>query len=240
MAASAGRGRLDRIDRRDAASLTAVAIEMLWVSILMGPVVNANDDMPLDDPPVGLLAFAAVYALPAALGVIGFARRRPEPRFAAGLLCLGLAPTAFSGVALPLILPGVLFLVSAVDQRWTRRAGLALLLAPLLLGASSWVAVVGQREEVCFIVRTTATGRQLEIVDPSDPRSPAGVTSDGDGGGLRVESSGDVASGGCTSVLSESGSVIGLALLATALTLSALADRGRPTTRYARAPEVPA
>ena len=125
-----------------------MGIELLWVSILVGPVVTANDDMPVDDPPIGLVAFAAVYALPAALGVIGIARRRPEPRFAAGLLCLGLALTAFSGVALPLILPGVLFLVSAVDRHWTRRAGLALLLAPLLLGAShtsgrAWAAWVG-------------------------------------------------------------------------------------------------
>ena len=196
--------------------------------------------MPVDDPPLGLAAFAAVYALPAALGAIGFARRRPEPRLVAGLLCLGLALTAFSGVALPLILPGALFLVAAVDPRWTRRASMTLLFAPLLLGGLSWGTVVAQREQVCYVVRTTATGRQAEIVDPSDPRSPIQVTSHGNGSGFSLESSSGIEGGGCTFLLSERGSMIGFALLATALTLSALADRGGRTTRYAPVPGAPA
>lgn len=140
---------------------------------------------------IGDVALAALVGAPAMLGLIG-ARGRDTLLLPAGVLSIVLALTFLSGAGLPLIVPGVLYLI-AFSRRAERRVSGSAVLIPIVLVIAAFAALlVGSYRTVCWREIRHADGRTVVIRDRAAER----LSGDGSFGSGRLGN--EVVSAGCT------------------------------------------
>ena len=137
----------------------------------------------LSEPPersvewLGDLALAAVYAVPAVLALVGL-RGRPSLLAAGGVLGIALAFTAFSGVALVLVVPSALYLVGYGKAPGTgakfRIPPLLVLLLTLALGVGALFVLFAHNDPICWAVRNTAAGKVYVELPASEFQTQSG------------------------------------------------------------------
>jgi hypothetical protein len=118
------------------------------IALVLSALVIANSNGVLDGPWTYLPTITAV-TMPAVLGAIGL--RRPRVLLAAATMSLPLAGLSLTGATLPLIVPGVLYLVGyARSSSHDSPAGAVLIgLLGLGLGLSAFIPLTTTGEEVC-------------------------------------------------------------------------------------------
>jgi hypothetical protein len=140
---------------------------------------------------IGDLALAALVGAPAMLGLIG-ALGHESLLLPAGVLSVVLALTFLSGAGLPLIVPGVLYLI-AFARRVERRVSTPAVLVPIVLVIGAFAALLfGSYRTVCWREIRQADGRTVVIRDRAAER----LSGDGSFGSARLGN--EVVSAGCT------------------------------------------
>ncbi len=140
---------------------------------------------------IGDLALAALVGAPALLGFMG-SRGRETLLLPAGVLSVVLALTFLSGAGLPLIVPGVLYLI-AFARRSDRRTSTAAALIPVALVVGAFVALlIGSYLTVCWRETRLRDGRTEVTRDRAAER----LSQDGSFSSGRLGN--EVVSAGCT------------------------------------------
>lgn len=140
---------------------------------------------------IGDLALAAVVGAPAVLGFLG-ARGREALLLPAAVLSIALSLTFLSGAGLPLIVPGVLYLISFV-RRSERRTPAPAVLVPIVLVVGAFAALlIGSYRVVCWKVTRSADGTAIVKRDRASERLS------GDGSYQSARLGNDVVEAGCT------------------------------------------
>ena len=118
------------------------------IALVLSVLVIANSNGVVDGPLTYLPIITAVTT-PAVLGAIGL--RRPRVLLAAGTMSLPLAGLSLAGATLPLIVPGVLYLVGYARSSPHDSPARAVLigLLGLGLGLSAFIPLITTGEEVC-------------------------------------------------------------------------------------------
>jgi hypothetical protein len=164
---------------------------------------------------LGALWLTVALAMPGAIAAIAASRRSGALLIAAGILCLGQAFIAFSGVTLPFIAPAI-YLVAlgagTAPSRHTDRERLVGL-GVLVLMAAAWAATLGLTETTCWVA-TRGPGDQL--VYTGVPATAADAV---------VLDATKVAAGCDGGSLSTAGFTLGMILAATAIALAAWGTR---------------
>ena len=149
---------MTRIDPTSIAKLGSLT--QLVFAVLLGTLASAAPDPGF--LPRGVVLFIG-FAMPAAVGALGVARRRPALLGAAGLTSFVGAFIAFSGVTLIFLFPAVLFVYGAVQLQASApprrddsiaggivRGAAALAIAAMLLGAGASALLI--TDEGCWAV----------------------------------------------------------------------------------------
>jgi hypothetical protein len=229
-----------RAPRRAGASPTAV----LGISLnVLAALVFGSLHLLLEAPPLrtlawpGAVAFAAAYAVPAALAAVALRGQRPAALLGAGLVGLPLAFTAMSGISLVLVLPAACYLIAYAA--WTPRpplragavAGIAAILAA---GAAALVLLfaspIGEPKGYCYSWTEDLAGRRT--YSPARPADPGAteLRSEPGGPGVRVGGS------SCTSdVIAPAEAALGLGAAVAAFAVGLRLPRA-PATRSAATP----
>jgi hypothetical protein len=144
------------------------------------------------------VALFILFAIPAAIALIGALTRQRSLLVAAGLVCLLQSYVSFSLVTLGFMVPALLLLTLGGGGAWpavareTRRSvAAAVVVIVVTLGA--WVATLGMTEEVCWsATRAPDGGLTYERVRVADVMTvpPGGFASGCDGGTLTAEGMG--------------------------------------------------
>jgi hypothetical protein len=138
------------------------------------------------DHPIRSLPFVALVSLPVALGTIGL--RRPTALLAAGALSMPLSLLSLAGATLPLLIPGVLYLVAygRAHVGQTRVPAGLILLFVIASAAVSFVLTMSNAETVCTETVVRANGERSTRDVPEDG---AHVLTTGGGGPQVVSTS---------------------------------------------------
>jgi hypothetical protein len=108
--------------------------------------------------PLDPVAFGSIYGIPGLFALAG-SRRRPAMYLAAGIIAPLLAFTAFSGVALPLFIPGCMALV-AYGRRAGEYQGVApdaiVALVSVIIGLASFAALFLHQDSRCVSTTTSS------------------------------------------------------------------------------------
>lgn len=141
------------------------------IALVLSALVIANSNDVLDGPSTYLPTIAAV-TMPAVLGAIGL--RRPRVLLAAGTMSVPLAGLSLAGATLPLIVPGVLYLIGyarSLPHDSPARAVFIGLLG-LAFGLFAFIPLVTTGREVCAKTIRYPGGRtEVERVAPSRTQS---------------------------------------------------------------------
>lgn len=147
----------DAADPTDATRGTPLAwaavATTLALSILFALIRAAHGDSERFEPPLGEAAFWALFATPGIVGAMAIRARERSLFLAAGASCLLLSVIAFSGVTLPLLVPGLCFLLLAGQGEGQSRgesassgvptAGIAVAAALLVLVCLVTIGAIG-------------------------------------------------------------------------------------------------
>jgi len=197
----------------------AVVIGAIRAGVLRVQGSGAGDIGP-SDADIGALWLTLAFAAPGVIGAIGSVRHRGWLLTTAGILCIGQSIVAFSGVAIPFVIPGIVLLPlgSRAPGRVGRRS-VAFGATIVGLVIASWVAGLGMTETRCW---TATRGPDGTLVYADAPDLEANPET-GEGG---TALDGITIAEGCDGgVLTASGAVVGIALLGAAGALAAVASR---------------
>lgn len=144
------------------------------------------------------VALFVLFAIPAAIGLVGAATRRRSLFVAAGVICLLQSYLSFSLVTLGFMVPALILLTLGGSDRWpnaareTRRSVIAsIVVVGLTLGA--WAATLAFTEDVCWSATRASNGSLTyqQIPVTAVMTVPAGGFASGcDGGTLTIEGMG--------------------------------------------------
>ena len=159
---------VERVTQQPAApgiAFVGIAISLIF-AVGVGVLRSVNAD-PVERTAeiAGTIAFAAVFATPAFLAMLGL-RGRPSLLFAAGALDLVLAfVTLLSLIGLVLVVPAVMFFVAAGRKRDAtagRWRSIASVLVAVVLGTAGLFALFAHEDPVCW-ARNPATGESFRL-----------------------------------------------------------------------------
>jgi hypothetical protein len=131
------------------------------------PVAGSDaGDVGPPDADLGALWLTVALALPGLIAGIAAIRRSGPLLVTAGVLCLGQASIAFSGVTLPFIAPGIYLIVLGVRTAAGAHHGREIIagLCIFVLVAASWVTALGLTETRCWVA-TRGMDDQLVYTD---------------------------------------------------------------------------
>lgn len=114
---------------------------------------SGGGDIGPSDADLGALWLTVAFALPGVIAGIAAARRSGPLLVTAGVLCLAQAFVAFSGIALPFVVPGI-YLIALGARTAPGRDGHRATLAGLgviVLVLAGWVAGLGLTETRCWV-----------------------------------------------------------------------------------------
>lgn len=148
------------------------------IALALSALVIANSNGVLDGPSTYLPTITAV-TMPAVLGAIGL--RRPKVLLAAGTMSLPLAGLSLAGATLPLLIPGVLYLVGyARSFPHDSPAGAVFIgLLGLGLGLSAFIPLITTGGEVCAKTIRYPGGRTETVRVASSKTHTLGSRADG-------------------------------------------------------------
>jgi hypothetical protein len=183
-------------------------------------------------PIVGVIAVAAVYAMPAVLGMLG-RRNRPALVLAAAILSFALVAYALSVIVYVLAVAGACFLVGYARMRQSSRRGRDVvvgLAVVALMAVSVPIFFAGEDPRCWALVRVDGVERVIGI-------PPSADGSIGIGGGNANTPVGTVEAGCASDVVTTSEGAGVLTILAIALGIGLAATRSRGDDgRSVRAP----
>lgn len=114
---------------------------------------SGSGDIGPSDADLGALWLTVAFALPGVIAAIAAERRSGPLLITAGVLCFGQALIAFSGVALPFVVPAVYLIALGArcapspDARRATLAGIGV----IALVIAGWVAGLGLTETRCWV-----------------------------------------------------------------------------------------
>jgi hypothetical protein len=133
---------------------------------------SGSGDVGPSDADLAALSLTLALALPGVIAGIGAVRRSGALLVAAGILCLGQAFLAFSGVTLPFVAPGIYLIALGAGTAPSRHPAREVLasIGALVLVAAGWAAMLGLTETRCWVATQGAGG---ELVYAEVPTSAA-------------------------------------------------------------------
>ena len=124
---------------------------------------SGSGDIGPSDADLGALWLTVAFALPGVIAGIAAERRSGPLLIAAGVLCTCQALVAFSGVALPFVVPGIYLIALGAGTAPSLHARRAMLagIGVFLLVLASWVAGLGLTETRCWTATEGPDGTYL-------------------------------------------------------------------------------
>ncbi len=193
----------------------------------IGIAGSSSGDIGPSDADLGALWLTVAFAVPGVIAVIAAVRRSGPLMITAGILCLGQAFIAFSGVALPFVVPGIYLIVLGAGSAPAANNGRAMLagIGVVVLVLAAWVTSLGLTATRCW---TATEGPDGTLVYTDVPVTNELLYGETEVGGTGVSTTG-VASGCEGGSPTVAGLGLGFFLAGMAVALTAWGTRpGRP------------
>jgi hypothetical protein len=182
---------MDRVRAFGLAASGGVAVVAVMVCAIGSS--SGGTYSPPDSVPRGVV-LALLFSVPGVIGLVGVRRRDRALLVAAAVASL--VPSALSVATLPLVIPAILFIVSAADATAsTRRPTWLVATAIVALGIGSLVGLLATTETRCWLAYNTPNGVVTRDATERDVEGPLGgpggpFAGGCDGGALTVRGAG--------------------------------------------------
>jgi hypothetical protein len=191
---------------------------------------SGSGDIGPSDADLGALWLTVAFALPGVIAAIAAVRRSGPLLITAGILCICQAFIAFSGVALPFVVPAI-FLVAlgaatapGLHQRRAMLAGLGV----FVLVLAGWVTALGLTETRCWTATEGPNGNLVYTDVPATNEMLYGESGVGGSVGGASDDPTEVASGCDGGSPTAAGLGLGFLFALTAVALTAWGSRPDP------------